>query len=158
MILCFSAAFAGWAFDIPRACLHLEDAKYTDEASEILWAWLLKQIRLSEEYAALHNIYRKDCAAIFYDLNADGEDEILGTHYASALNGNGEWLLYVLQKDKNGKYKEITGQEIYFDVKHPICVLLKKNEGYRNFQVFNNAGNVDFTYVYNKSKRLYFKK
>ena len=93
LILCFSAAFAGLAFDLPRACLHLEDSNSSSEASEILWNWILKRIRLSEAYAALHDIYKKDCAAVFFDLNSDGENEILGTHYASARNGNGEWLL-----------------------------------------------------------------
>lgn len=157
MILCFSAVFAGWAFELQRACLHLEDAKPTDEASAILWHWLLKQIRLSETHAALHDIYARDCAAIFYDLNSDGEDEIIGTHYSTALHGNGECLLYVLKK-KDGKYREITGEEVYFDIKHPICILLKKNDGFRNIQVFSDAGNDEVTYVFNKSKGSYYKK
>ena len=158
LILCFSAAFAGLAFDLPRACLHLEDSNSSSEASEILWNWILKRIRLSEAYAALHDIYKKDCAAVFFDLNSDGENEILGPHYASARNGNGEWLLYVLQKDKNGKYKEITGDTVYFDAKHPICILLKKTDGYRNFQVYSETKDDDVTYVYNKEKGLYYKK
>ena len=79
-------------------------------------------------------------------------------NYASARNGNGEWLLYVLQKDKNGKYKEITGDTVYFDAKHPICILLKKTDGYRNFQVYSETKDDDVTYVYNKEKGLYYKK
>ena len=66
--------------------------------------------------------------------------------------------LYVLQKDKNGKYKEITGDTVYFDAKHPICILLKKTDGYRNFQVYSETKDDDVTYVYNKEKGLYYKK
>lgn len=118
----------------------------------------MQHIRLSESHAAIHNIFNKDCVAVFYDINSDGVDEILGTHYASALNGNGECLLYVLQKVGDGEYKEITGEEVYFNVQKPICILLKQRDGYKNFQVYSDSKNDDITYSYNHSKHLYFKK
>ena len=158
MILFCSAGFAGLAFDIPRACFDLENTESSSPASEILWHWLLRQIRLSEANAAIHNIYKKDCAAVFFDLNSDGEDEVLGTHYSSVKNGNGGWLLYILQKNSKGIYQEITGEEIYFDVRHPVCILLKKTDGYRNFQVFNKNLDDDITYSYRQDKKLNFKK
>ncbi len=158
MILYCSAVCAGLAFDIPRACIDLQEMTGQDSASEILWNWLLRQIRLTEANAAIHNIYKRDCAAAFFDLNSDGEDEVIGTHYSSFKNGNGSWLLYVLQKNSKGVYQEITGEEVYFDVRHPVCILLKKTDGYRNFQVFNSIIDDDITYVYNQGKKLYFKK
>lgn len=158
MTLYCSAVCAGWAFEIPRSCIHFENARYDDEASVILWHWLLKQIRLSEKHAALHNIYATDCAAVFYDLDSDGEDEILGTHASTAKNSGGEWLLYVLKKDKNNIYREITGDNVYFDAMHPVCIMLNKTDGFRNFQVVRGEQDQDITYVYNAQKKLYYKK
>lgn len=158
LTLCCSVVCAGSAFDIPRACLHFENARYDDEASVILWHWLLKQIRLSERNAALHRIYAQDCAAIFYDLDSDGEDEILGTHASTARNSGGEWLLYVLKKDKDNIYKEITGDTVYFDAAHPVCVMLNKTNGFRNIQVVTGTKDDDITYVFNKQSGLYYKK
>ena len=120
LILCFSAAFAGLAFDLPRACLHLEDSNSSSEASEILWNWILKRIRLSEAYAALHDIYKKDCAAVFFDLNSDGETEILCTYYASARHGTGELLLYVWTQDMYGKKQVIHSFPVHFEVNNTI--------------------------------------
>ena len=66
--------------------------------------------------------------------------------------------MYILQKNSKGIYQEITGEEIYFDVRHPVCILLKKTDGYRNFQVFNKNLDDDITYSYRQDKKLYFKK
>lgn len=136
----------------------MQNVDSESEASQIYWNWLLRYVKLSRVNAALHNVYQKDAKAVFCDLNDDGVDEILGTHFASAKNANGEWLLYVLQKDKNGRYREITGEPVYFDAIHPICIMTKKTGEYRNIQVFNELSDKSVIFVFNPEKGLYFKK
>ena len=67
-------------------------------------------------------------------------------------------LLYVLKKDKNNIYKEITGDTVYFDAAHPVCIMLNKTNGFRNIQVVTGTKDDDITYVFNKQSGLYYKK
>src|SRR5574344_1348788 len=97
LLLCCSVQCTSLAFDFQRACFNVEDAKPQDEASLFFWDWLLKQVKLSPQHAALHKVYQEDAVAIYYDLDGDGDDEIIGTHLSSAVNGDGETLLYILK-------------------------------------------------------------
>lgn len=145
-------------FSFNRTCINFQNIDSESEASQVYWDWLLRYVKLSRANAALHNVYQKDAKAVFFDLNDDGIDEILGTHFSSAKNTNGEWLLYVLQKDKNGKYKEITGEPVYFDAIHPVCIMAKKTGEYHNIQVFNELSDKSVIFVFHPEKGLYFKK
>lgn len=151
-----SAVCVCYAFDLTRTELHIKCAKCTDGASQIFWHWLLKHVRLSQKNAAVHNVFEEDSTAIFFDLNDDGTDEIIGTHYASAAAGNGDCLLYILKKDKD-KYKKISS-EIYFDPSVNIYALRQKTDGWRNIQVFSVTQDKPVVYVFNKKNNLYERK
>lgn len=155
LLLFLSAVCACYAFDLTGTELRINYAQSTDEASQIFWHWLLKHVRLSSKNAALHNVFEDGSAAVFFDLNDDGIDEIVGTHFASAAAGNGDCMLYILQKDKD-KYKKISSG-IYFDPSVNIYAQRKKTDGYRNLQVFPVTGGKPVIYSFNKKSGLYEK-
>lgn len=124
-----------------------------DLASKIYWAWLLEEIQLSVKNAELHNIYEKDSCAIFYDLNNDGEDEIIATHYNTAKRGNGQCLLFILQKIGD-KYRKISSN-IYFDVFSPIFVFKEKTNEYKNIEIKTLTDDKYEIVIYDKNKKRY---
>lgn len=150
-----NAACVYCASDLNKTELFLKYAASTDKASQIFWHWLLKYVKLSPKNAALHNVFEYDSAAVFFDLNDDGIDEIIGTHYASATSGNGDCLLYILKKD-NSKYKKISS-DIYFDPTISIYISPQKNNGYYDLQVFSSLTRKTLTYSFNLQKGLYEK-
>lgn len=151
-----SAVSVSYAFDLTKTQLHIKCAQSTDQASQIFWGWLLKHVRLTPKNAALHDVFEQDAAAVFFDLDDDNTDEIIGTHYASAASGRGNCLLYILKKNKN-KYKKIS-TDIYFDPSTQVYALRQKTDGYRNIEVYTINNDNAVVYVFSKEKGAYIKK
>ena len=135
----------------------IASAKSTDLASQKLWEYILSEIRLSEKNANLHNIYEKDCKAVFYDLNDDGTDEIIGTHYATGSRNLGYNIMYILKKEKNGTYNDI-GYRIFFAPNSPVFILKSKTKGFHDLRCFNSKTDLDSIFVYSKDIGKYVEK
>lgn len=136
--------------------INFNDIDSKTDASQIYWRWLLKKVQLNPINAGLHGVYQRDSAAVFFDLDGDGVDEILATHYSTASSGMGECLLYILKKS-NDRYKEIS-QKIYFNPAIPVYILPQKTNGFRDIEVNNLLESHSHIWVYDKKKELYIKK
>lgn len=162
MSLCLTAFTTSFAFS--KAVINLDEIGCSDSASEILWDYILKTTQLNEKIAAIHKIYKEDSKAVFFDLDDDGKDEIIGTHLASRTSAVGLGLhlgvknssMYVLKKDGDS-YKEIGG-DLYFNSHRPIRILNKKNDGYRIIQVYGNENPEAVDFVFDKKKGRYIDK
>lgn len=104
----------------------------------------------------MHGVFKDDAAAVFFDLTGNGENELIGTHYASISAGNGNTLLYIL-KNENGKYKRISST-IYFDPSTQVYALEHKTNGYRDILVESLFSKTPVIYAYDKNTGMYEKK
>lgn len=165
----FSAACATSAFDFSRDKKNeqenivysfcLNNARNSDEASVLLWNWILKYIKLSPKNAALHNIFQNDTAAFFFDLDDDGINEILGTHHSTTISGRGDSLLYIIKYDNDSKLKYVPiSKNLYFDAVSSIKILQEKSNGYHKIQVSSLSTDKNKILSFDKKKEVYTEK
>ena len=147
------ALFVTSAFSFVKKEIKLSKGGCNLNASQIYWRWLLDEIMLSSKNAELHKIYPKDSCAVFCDLNNDGEDEIIATHYNTSKVGKGQCLLFILQKIGD-KYVKISS-DIYFDSLSAIYVMKEKTDGFRDLEVKTLPDGDVKLIVFNKYKGLY---
>lgn len=88
------------------------DKKGDKEASNILYQYELKNLNITSEKAyELFNFKEENVRAVFYDLNSDGVNEVIGYINADIYNEEEGNLLFILKKNKNlnNKYLNISG-------------------------------------------------
>jgi hypothetical protein len=97
-----------------------------------------------------------DSRAKFVNLNSDSSREIVGTHYSSAITGDGDCYLYILRYDENSpkKFKKIS-KNIYFNAEKQIDILVDTTNGYHKIRVFTHKDSNPKIYSYNKKRDLY---
>ena len=134
---------------------NLSHLKNTNDASIIFWHWLLDYTKLTPQHASLHNIYQCDTSAFFFDLNNDGTNEILGTHYSTSITGEGNCLLYILKYDKSKpkNYQKIS-DNLYFDAHSPIVIIQNNKNNFAQIQATDINQNIKY-FVFNKRKNYY---
>lgn len=131
-------------------------SKNSDEATLLFWNWLLYHTKLTPKHAALHNIYQKNSAAFFYDLDNDGIREIIGTHYATSIAGQGNCLLYILKHDEKAKTKyRLISQNLYFDAHKTIQILESKTANYHKIQITKINSNESKVCSFDRKKNYY---
>lgn len=156
LIIClFSVVVSGFAS--VEDFIILDRARSTDAASQKLWEFILSDIKLSEKNAKLHEIYESDSRAVFYDLDDDGVSEIVGTHYATGSRRMGYNIMYILKKQKNGKYKDI-GYRMFFAPNSPIFILNTKTKGFHDLRCYNSKSDLDSVFVFSKNIGKYVEK
>lgn len=112
--------------------------------------------KFTPKHAALHNIYQKNSAAFFYDLDDDGTREIIGTHYATSLAGQGNCLLYILKQDEKSKTKyKLISQSLYFDAHKSISILNDTNANYHKIQITKIGTNETKICYFDRKKNYY---
>ena len=153
LIILLSVLCVTSAFSFIKREIRLSKGGCNLKASQIYWRWLLDEIKLSSKNAELYKIFPKDSCAVFCDLNNDGEDEIIATHYNTSKVGEGQCLLFVLQK-VGDKYVKISS-DVYFDVLSEIFVLNEYNGEFRNLEVKTLPDRDAKMLVFNKHKGLY---
>ena len=106
------------------------------KAAEILYNHTLKTTNLTAERAKNEfNFSKENFFAVYFDLNDDGEEEIIGFANTTFFCGTAGCGLDILQKDKNG-YKDIS---YLMSIQPAIPILLisnKKTNRYRNIKLF----------------------
>ena len=155
--ICFCSAF--YCADAAQVedFILLGKARSSDAASQRLWKFILSETKLSERNAELHNIYEEDCRAVFYDLDDDGQQEIIGTHYATGARRLGYNIMYILKKDSSGVYQNIA-YRIFFAPNSPIFVLKSKTKGFHDLRCYNSKSEMDSVFVFSKNIEMYVDK
>ena len=87
--------------------------KWDKEASKILYEYELRELNVTPEKAyELFGFKQSDARAVFYDLNSDGVNEVIGyidTRYYYGVLG---WSLFILRKNSND-YVNISSINFY---------------------------------------------
>lgn len=131
-------------------------SKNSDEATLLFWNWLLYYTKFTPKHAALHNIYQKNSTAFFYDLDDDGVKEIIGTHYATSVAGQGNCLLYILKYDEKSKTKyKLISQGLYFDAHKSIAILKDTSANYHKIQITKIDSNETNICSFDRKKNYY---
>ena len=110
-------------------------------ASKILYQYILDTEKMTPAYAKKHaDISQNNVYAFTFDLNNDGEDEIIGFADSFYYCGTMKKSILILQK-QNNKYQNI--------VKYHIChnslkvyILPKKTNGYNDILLLDNEKNI----------------
>lgn len=137
---------------------NLSNIKNSNDASIIFWHWLLGYTKLTPQHASLHNIFQCDSAAFFFDLDNDGTNEIIGTHYSTSISGEGNCLLYILKYDKSKpkNYQKISNN-LYFDIHKPVVITKNIKNNFSQIQATDINDNTVY-FVFNKRKNYYYLK
>ncbi len=135
-----------------------EDVIYLDKqsdkkASKILYEYALKEVNMTPQKAYEAFGYRlSDVKAVFYDLNSDGVDEIIGYIAVPSSYCRDGAGLYILKKD-NAKYINISMVNT-----HPwkgVWVLDSITNGFRNIRVYPGIEWKQHRAIYDKKQQYY---
>ncbi len=99
------------------------------DANEIVYDYILKEtpaIKSSPSFSI------KTIAAYKIDLNNDGVNEIIATSSWFHSGKMGAYNVFILQKQKNNNYKDISLLNTY--LKYPIYILKHKTNGYHDIK------------------------
>ena len=126
------------------------------EASKILYEYCLSESNLTPEKAYEFFGYKlSDARAVFYDLNSDGIDEIIGYISAPYFWCREGMSLFILQKNNNC-YNDSLGSFNFYP-ENGVKILDTKTGGYYDFEMFftrinfTEGSNKPLTYTYGSS-------
>lgn len=110
------------------------DKQNDEKASKILYEYALKEVNMTPQKAYEDFGYRlSDVKAVFYDLNSDGVDEIIGyidSMVYSCVEGT---RLFILKKENN----QLHGLSILnFSPENGVYILDPKSNGFRDLKIF----------------------
>lgn len=118
---------------------------YSEEnAAKILYKYLVKEIKkqskeIQRYVLQEHKFSPKSVRAFEYDLNGDGQAEILGiVPFNSYFGGKSSMNFFILQKIKNN-YIDLSN--IMYSYQDNICILASKTDGYNDIQFKYNLSN-----------------
>ena len=107
------------------------------EASKILYEYISHEEYMTDEFLELAHITPKSACAFEYDLNNDGENEIIGLIYSSGFFGSAGHSLFILQK-QGDVYEDITCM-VNFEPLLPLRILKEKSNGYKNIGIYGSV-------------------
>ena len=103
------------------------------QAAKLLYEFVLKDMEISQEKAKEVFEYDKsDVYAIFYDLNSDGVNEIIGYIYSPYFYCLQGYELFILSKDNN-LYKRIS--YVHFFPEGKLYILNSKTNEYHDLKL-----------------------
>lgn len=89
------------------------DKNSDKQASKLLYEYELKDLNTTPEKAnEVFGFSESDVRAVFYDLNSDGVNEIIGYINSNYYYGVLGWQLFILQK-RNNEYVNISSVNFY---------------------------------------------
>ena len=141
VLITLTIAFLGIMFGImfnfaPEYTYNLSQDS-APEASKILYEYILQDEDMTDEMLEFAHIYPESARAFEYDLNDDGENEIIGVVYSTFYWGTAGYSLFILQK-QNNLYEEITWI-VNFEPLLPIRILKEKSNGYKNVGIYGSS-------------------
>ncbi len=103
------------------------------QAAKILYEFELKDMGIDRKKSKeLYNYDESDAYAIFYDLNSDGVDEIIGFIYSTYFYCVQGYELFILKR-VNNEYERIT--YVHFFPEGDLHILDSKTAGYSDLKV-----------------------
>ena len=128
--------------------------KRDEKASRILYEYCLGLFDYTpEQVYEIYGYKLFDVNAVFYDLNNDGVDEIIGYIEVPSSYSRDGANLYILKKDNN-KYEDISG--INFSPSSGVHVLDSSSNGYFDINVVVTMQFKTVSAKYNKQYYEYF--
>ena len=117
-------------------------------AKKILYKYLLKDLKSDfeknakendkfEDWVNLYHIDYRRVNAFEYDLNDDGEKEIIGYIVSSAYWGTAGYALYILEKTGN-EYQDISYM-LNFEPQIKFYILKNKTNNYKDIVLFGSS-------------------
>ena len=107
------------------------------EASKILYEYILQDEDMTDEMLELAHITPKSAFAFEYDLNDDGENEIIGLVYSTYYWGTAGYSLFILQKQ--GDVYENIAWIVNFEPLLPLRILKEKSNGFKNIGIYGSS-------------------
>ena len=99
----------------------------------ILYKYVLKDLKKTpKELKEFANITLKSVKAFSYDLNDDGEKEIIGVVYSSYYWGTAGYSLFILEKSKNIA-------DLNFEPLKEFYILTDKTQGYKDIKLYGSS-------------------
>ena len=130
------------------------DKKWDQEASRILYDYALKKVNMSSKQAYEAFGYKlEDVRAVFYDLNSDGINEVIGYINAPSSYSRDGANFYILQR-KNTYYTDISLINAYPN--NGIYILETKTNRYCDIGVIVTIQHKYVVAKYNKQYYEYF--
>ncbi len=109
-------------------------------AVNILYNYVLSEYKdIPVFYNKLKKSGRAAVSAYRVDLNYDGIDEVIGIHKGTLYCGTGGCGIFILQKTKNGGYKDISNLPAYVRG-NMIKIFNNKRNGYRALWIIHPVG------------------
>lgn len=116
-------------------------AESTEKARKIFYKFIKKEHNLSNKdfkrYLSL-GFFR----AVEYDLNDDGENEIIGFVGAIVYDSQEGQQLFILHKNKDGKYEDLS-QCINFEYGADIYILRNKDNNFHQIAIHSSSRRYD---------------
>ena len=112
------------------------------QANKILYNYILESLDMTSQQAKdFANIDIQSIKAYEFDLNTDGENEVIGVCYSTLYWGTAGYHLFILQKNSS-QYEDIS--LLIFEPQSEVIILKEKNN---KFFVLSLKGSKGWQYV-----------
>lgn len=129
------------------------DKKWDKEASRILYEYELKEQKLTPNEAyKVFGYKQSDVRAVFYDLNSDGINEVIGYVYAPYSFSCDGWSLKILKKEINS-YIDISG--VNTQPAAGLYIYDTKTDGFKDIKVYPSKKFIPTIAKYNHKQQYY---
>ncbi len=129
------------------------DKSWDKQASKLLYEYELKDLNTTPEKAfEIFGFKESDVRAVFYDLNSDGVNEIIGYINRSCFWSRDGMALFILKKE-NGNYENIS----WLNTEPSLGVYVYENKtfGFCDLKVFPTKDWIPRLAKYNKKCNCY---
>ena len=108
------------------------------QANKVLYEYILDSLKMTpEQVKEFANIDLESIKAYEVDLNADGENEVIGVCYSTLYWGTAGYHLFVLYKN-SGQYEDIS--LIVFEPQTNVVILQDKDNNFSRIRLIGSKG------------------
>lgn len=119
-------------------------------ANKILYEYILESLKMTpKQVKEFANIDIQSIKAYEFDLNTDGENEVIGVCYSTFYWGTAGYHLFILQKNSS-QYEDIS--LLIFEPQSEVVILKEKNN---NFFDLSLEGSKGWQYVAKFTDEMY---
>ena len=124
------------------------------KANKILYEYVLKDLGKTPKEAEEFKIYPEVVNAFEYDLNDDGQKEVIGYVVSSAYWGTAGYSLFILKKH-NKNYVDIA-YLINFEPLEKVQILKTYTNGYKNIKIHGSSAHNFKQMIITYNGKVYF--